>query len=129
MTYGTSFFFKPKIRKLDMCMPAFMQMDMMSQFGPVWILGMPFFRFYHTTFDRKDKAMRFGKAGPDCEPLPFPKGNAEATQEGEAADEALLAVAGTGASAVDRRPVDVDIRSIIPPRLSEMMDYPFGNSR
>jgi len=36
-------FFKPKIRKLDMCMPAFMQMDMMSQNGPVWILGMPFF--------------------------------------------------------------------------------------
>lgn len=45
-------FFKPKVRKVHMCMPAFMQIDMMSQLGPVWIMGMPFFRYYHTTFDR-----------------------------------------------------------------------------
>merc|ERR1719510_1948730 len=64
-------FFKPKIRKVNMCMPAFMQMDMMSPRGPVWILGMPFFRYYHTTFDRKNKAMRFAQAGPSCEPRLF----------------------------------------------------------
>merc|ERR1719510_721553 len=64
-------FFKPKMRKLDMCMPAFMQIDMMSQFGPVWILGMPFFRYYHTTFDRTAKEMRFAEAGPDCFPHPY----------------------------------------------------------
>ncbi len=46
-------FFKPKIRKLHMCMPAFMQMD------------------NHTTFDRKVAAMYFSTAGPDCNPLPL----------------------------------------------------------
>merc|ERR1719413_250445 len=70
-------FFKPKIRKLDMCMPAFMQMDMMSQHGPVWILGMPFFRYFHTTFDRKAKEMHFSVAGPNCEPRPFKSNHTE----------------------------------------------------
>merc|ERR1740138_649421 len=107
-------FFKPKMRKLDICMKAGMHMDMMSQFGPVWILGMPFFRYYHTTFDRKAEVMRFGAAGPDCEPLPFPKDNAkpataEATEEdAKSQDEALLVVKDAGRrSAVERRPVDV----------------------
>merc|ERR1719281_1878399 len=43
-------YFKPKVLKLDQCMPAFMQIDRTTQFGPLWILGMPFFRFFHTTF-------------------------------------------------------------------------------
>ena len=33
---------------------------------------MPFFREYHTTFDRQKQVMRFAKAGPDCQPLPMP---------------------------------------------------------
>ena len=32
-------FFKPKVRKTDMCMPAFMQIDMETTHGPAWILG------------------------------------------------------------------------------------------
>ena len=27
--------------KLDQCMPAFMQIDRTTQFGPLWILGTP----------------------------------------------------------------------------------------
>mmetsp|Transcript_61733 Transcript_61733/g.198979 ORF Transcript_61733/g.198979 Transcript_61733/m.198979 type:complete len:443 (-) Transcript_61733:75-1403(-) len=108
-------FFRPAIRKLDMCMPAFMQIDMMSQFGPVWILGMPFFRYYHTTFDRKDQVMRFARAGADCKPLPF---SANSTQE------SLLAMD----QGMERRPMDVDVKAIVPPTLSGMMDYPFSNS-
>merc|ERR1719343_821472 len=69
-------FFKPKMRKLDQCLPAFMQMDMMSQHGPVWILGMPFFRYYHTTFDRKKEEMRFARAGDGCEVKPLQPANA-----------------------------------------------------
>merc|ERR1719420_2615616 len=64
-------FFKPRVRRLNMCMPAFMQMDMMSQHGPIWILGMPFFRYYHTTFDRKNKKMHFSKSSQSCHAKPF----------------------------------------------------------
>jgi len=107
-------FFKPKLRKLDMCMPAFMQMDMMSQHGPVWILGMPFFRYYHTTFDRKNKAMHFGAVGPDCTPLPSVRHNKT---------ESLLSFDSSHYS-----PMDVEIDAMIPPRLSGMIDFPFNTN-
>jgi hypothetical protein len=109
-------FFKPKMRKLDMCMPAFMQMDMMSQFGPVWILGMPFFRYYHTTFDRKKEEMRFARAGDGCEVKPLQASNASS----------LLSVESRRRSA-EYKPMDVEVRSLLPPTLSGMMDFPFSN--
>jgi len=101
-------FFKPKIRKLDMCMPAFMQMDMMSKAGPIWILGMPFFRYYHTTFDRTNEQMHFAIAGPNCEPRPFKSNHSQS----------LISF-----SAHDSQPLEVDINSIVPPTLSEMIDF------
>merc|ERR1719450_1743435 len=63
-------FFKPQIKKVNMCIPAFMQIDMNSQMGPVWIMGMPFFRYYHSSFDRKTKTMKFASASRTCEPMP-----------------------------------------------------------
>jgi hypothetical protein len=105
-------FFKPKMRKLDMCMPAFMQMDMMSQQGPVWILGMPFFRYYHTTFDRTHEQMHFAVAGPGCEPRPFKSNHSES----------LISF-----SARDSEPLDVEIDALVPPTLSGMIDYPYDN--
>mmetsp|Transcript_112774 Transcript_112774/g.297828 ORF Transcript_112774/g.297828 Transcript_112774/m.297828 type:complete len:424 (-) Transcript_112774:89-1360(-) len=107
-------FFKPRIRRLDMCMPAFMQIDMMSQFGPVWILGMPFLRYYHTTFDRERREMRLAAAGDSCEALPLHTGNGSA------------AMLQRGGRAV-RAPMPVEVDAIVPPRLSGMMDYPFGS--
>jgi len=109
-------FFKPKMRKLNMCMPAFMTIEMVSQNGPVWILGMPFFRYYHTTFDRELQAMHFAVAGPDCAPLPY-KGN------GTTDTKALLAM-DAGAR---KQPMDIDVRSIVPPTLSEMFDLTVSN--
>lgn len=107
-------FFKPKIRKVDMCMFAFMQMDMISEHGPVWILGMPFFRYYHTTFDREKKEMRFARAGPNCEPEPFKVDKTES----------LLAME----QRITRTPMDVNVASIIPPSLSEQIDkFPAGS--
>jgi hypothetical protein len=106
-------FFKPKIRKLDMCMPAFMQMDMMSERGPVWILGMPFFRYYHTTFDREQKAMHFAVAGQDCEPKPFKSEHSKS----------LISF-----STRDNEPLDVEIDALVPPTLSGMIDFPYGNN-
>jgi len=105
-------FFKPKLRKLDMCMPAFMQMDMMSAQGPIWILGMPFFRYYHTTFDRTNQAMHFAVAGPDCEPRPFKSNHTES----------LL-----GVKTRDEDPLDVEIDALVPPTLSGMIDFPYDN--
>merc|ERR1719201_726255 len=90
-------FFKPKMKKVNMCIPAFMQIDMNSQMGPVWILGMPFFRYYHTSFDRKTKEMHFAAAGEHCEVQPFVH-NGNST--------ALLAEA----SRAERyRPLDVEV--------------------
>lgn len=109
-------FFKPKIKKLDMCMPAFMQIDMTSQHGPIWILGMPFFRYYHTTFDREEKAMHFAKAGPGCEPLPYYTSKGNTTE--------LLEVDRS----MDYRPMDIDVDALVPPTLSMQMDFPFDNN-
>jgi len=105
-------FFKPKLRKTDMCMPAFMQMDMQTKLGDVWILGMPFFRYYHTTFDRVNEAMHFAVAGPDCEPRPF-KSNHSAS---------LISF-----NAQDKQPLEVDIGALVPPTLSGMIDFPYNN--
>jgi len=107
-------FFKPTIRRVDMCMPAFMQIDMMSKHGPVWILGMPFFRYFHTTFDREEREMHIARAGPDCEALPL----------GGNATEALLAVDRE----VMGKPMDVEVDALIPPTLSGQMDFPFGSN-
>merc|ERR1719456_712613 len=66
-------YFKPKVTKLDQCLPAFMQIDRTTQFGPLWILGMPFFRFFHSTFhinpeNREERTVFITKAGEKCAP-------------------------------------------------------------
>jgi hypothetical protein len=101
-------FFKPQIKKVNMCIPAFMQIDMNSQMGPVWILGMPFFRYYHTSFDRKTKEMHFATASEDCTPMPY-----------QANKTAMISMGVRRAE--DFEPTDVDIDSIIPPTLSSML--------
>jgi hypothetical protein len=103
-------FFKPKIRKVDNCMPAFMQIDMETKNGPAWILGMPFFRYYHTTFDRQAKQIRFAHAGPKCMPQPFKHNRTASLLATERAEE--------------NSPMNVDVSAIVPPTLAEMIDYP-----
>merc|ERR1719201_2605625 len=44
--------------------------EMMSDHGPVWILGMPFFREHAVAFDREAKEIGFGKS---CGPPPEPR--------------------------------------------------------
>lgn len=51
--------------KKVMCVPAFMEINMKSQFGPVWILGMPFLREYAVKFDRARKKIAFAQTGPN----------------------------------------------------------------
>jgi len=44
-----------------------------GQFGPLWILGVPFFRNFYTTFSvgetKEDRALFLAHAGPDCYPM------------------------------------------------------------
>jgi len=49
------------------CQAAFMNIDKESSHGPVWILGMPFLRYYYTVFDRAAKTIHVASATPRCE--------------------------------------------------------------
>jgi len=49
------------------CVLAFMTIDKTSEFGPVWVLGMPFLRYYHTVFDRAAKKVHISPSSPTCE--------------------------------------------------------------
>mmetsp|Transcript_56419 Transcript_56419/g.114956 ORF Transcript_56419/g.114956 Transcript_56419/m.114956 type:complete len:314 (+) Transcript_56419:2-943(+) len=48
------------------CSAAFMVVDKTSQVGPVWILGMPFLRYYYTVFDRTSRQIHIAQATPTC---------------------------------------------------------------
>lgn len=57
----------PETTVVDQCTVAFMTIEKESQFGPVWILGMPFMRYYYTVFERSTKKIHVAKTGPYCE--------------------------------------------------------------
>lgn len=48
------------------CKGAFMKVDRESQFGEVFILGMPFLRYYFTVFDRANKKVHIARSTEDC---------------------------------------------------------------
>jgi len=114
-------FFKPKIRKINMCLPGFMQLDKISDYGPVWILGMPFLRYYYTTFDRTTKQLHIARASKTCEPLEYVK-----PVEKKKKKDGLLEVSSVlqQKSTMDLfrevddeldTPVKVDLKSLLPP--------------
>mmetsp|Transcript_21597 Transcript_21597/g.57095 ORF Transcript_21597/g.57095 Transcript_21597/m.57095 type:complete len:467 (-) Transcript_21597:77-1477(-) len=49
------------------CTAAFMTINKRSNLGPVWILGMPFLRYYYTVFDREAKRIHIAPSSPYCE--------------------------------------------------------------
>jgi hypothetical protein len=49
------------------CVPAFMTIHKNSNYGPVWILGMPFLRYYFTIFDRVAKQIFITEATSTCQ--------------------------------------------------------------
>merc|ERR1719310_1511856 len=85
-------FFKPKITKVNMCMP--------------------FFRYYHSSFNRKDREMHFATAGPGCEPEPFKLAKKNSTALVDTRDK----------THADFQPFDVDLSLLVPPSLSSMID-------
>lgn len=65
-------FFKPKEMQPS-CVPLFITLDKKTQYGPMWILGLPFFRHYYTTFDLghgkgADRAIYAAPADDQCMP-------------------------------------------------------------
>eukprot|EP00747_Dinoflagellata_sp_TGD_P167414 gnl/TRDRNA2_/TRDRNA2_191812_c0_seq1.p1 gnl/TRDRNA2_/TRDRNA2_191812_c0~~gnl/TRDRNA2_/TRDRNA2_191812_c0_seq1.p1 ORF type:complete len:451 (+),score=72.95 gnl/TRDRNA2_/TRDRNA2_191812_c0_seq1:102-1454(+) len=48
------------------CSPAFMTVDKETSMGPLWILGMPFFRYYYSVFSRQSKKIYLAQASPSC---------------------------------------------------------------
>lgn len=61
---------------VSMCTLGFITMDMTSNEGPMWIIGMPFFREYYTTFrmgddpwKQSDRSLFIAKSGEDCNPV------------------------------------------------------------
>lgn len=123
-------FFKPKIYHQKLCTPAFMQLDMMSRQGPVWILGMPFFRFYYTTFDRRRQELQFAEATRECEWEPYRDPVKQRNQSRSAAAQGLLSVRTSSSPPtatatqddLDFEPEIVDIGAIVPPTLSSQLD-------
>jgi len=105
-------FFKPKLTKINMCMPAFMTMDFEDEHGPMWIMGMPFFRYYHSSFNRDKREMHFATAGPKCEPQPFELAKHNHTALIDTRDK----------NHADFQAFDVDLRMVVPPALSSMID-------
>merc|ERR1719272_1771291 len=53
------------------CYAAFMQVDLASDRGLVWVLGLPFLRHYHTVWDRKGPSLYIAEQGDKCKPKPF----------------------------------------------------------
>lgn len=63
--------FKPESQVVMQCVPLLMDLDsMMTEHGPLWIVGMPFFRYYYTTFSFDTRQVHLAHASAACEPLP-----------------------------------------------------------
>jgi len=101
----------PVNRTPNTCVPAIMPFSQKkSEFGPVWILGMPFFRYYHTTFDRKHEELRFAAAGPHCEAEPLPP-----LDSSENAQPAMGALLGTAAALDTATALDMAAGAVLRP--------------
>jgi len=63
------------VRRSGQCVLAFQVGNHNTAHGPLWILGMPFFRFFHATFRNaekmEDRRVFLMKAGDKCKPEPL----------------------------------------------------------
>eukprot|EP00439_Symbiodinium_sp_Y106_P030862 s1077_g3.t1 len=85
------------------CRGAFMKE---SQFGEVFILGMPFLRYYFTVFDRQNKQVHIARSTEDCQVahhMSLLATNASASGRGTA----LIERAGSGSAVFEATPADL----------------------
>jgi len=89
----------PSLIPVTECVPAFMPMDKMTtQYGPVWILGMPFLRYYYTVFERSPKAIHIAYADASCSPTGTAPSIFGFTATSDAAGSAMPVAAAAGAN-------------------------------
>lgn len=73
--------FKPTLASHDVCFFGFIAMDRSTDFGPLWIFGMPFFREFHVSFkphmNASQRQIWLSRASETCEPLPVPESKQE----------------------------------------------------
>jgi hypothetical protein len=105
----------------SMCEPLVMTLDADSQFGQLWILGMPFFRKYYTTFHFTQQdgrileaaKMSFSEQDGQCRPGSPPQAiNKTSTVGRPPAD-----IGEAGSRAQRRAQLKVDAKSILVPKL------------
>jgi len=92
------------------CRVAFMTLDKHSQYGPVWILGMPFLRYYYTVFDRASKTIHVAPSTPSCKILSKPISLINTTHR-ESHASAPGEGAGSRFTATDFEATDVDLNA------------------
>lgn len=63
------------------CVPAVQEIDHMTQYGPMMILGMPFLRHYYTIFDRGEKKIYAAPSSESCSLLKKGEGKTEKEKE------------------------------------------------
>lgn len=52
LSFREQLYIKPQhLTVPDQCFYGFLTMNAHTDYGPLWVLGMPFFRYFHTTFD------------------------------------------------------------------------------
>jgi hypothetical protein len=111
--------FRPKVLKVDECFMAFMPINRRTKYGPLWILGMPFFREFHVTFDGvhqgAKRSVYIANAGDSCEPE---KLEAEPVSSELRDDHPFpdMTVTQVKRSRRIREPLTVDAKSLLFPR-------------
>jgi hypothetical protein len=103
----------PTTTVVDQCTVAFMTIEKDSQFGPVWILGMPFMRYYYSIFQRSTKQIHVARASPYCQ---VPYGGPHvftniSDAKGVGSHVALRGTSSAGYSNSDFLPTWVDLKA------------------
>jgi len=63
-----------KNKQVDVCLALIIELgNTQTPVGPLWILGMPFFRYYYTTFSFDSRQIHVANADSNCEPKAGPK--------------------------------------------------------
>jgi hypothetical protein len=94
--------FKPQAKVVMQCVPLLMDLEPMhTPLGPLWIIGMPFFRYYYTTFSFTERKVHVARSTPTCDPSPHGFLNSHVLIDSDS---------------VETKPITIDPATLAPPR-------------